>query len=746
MKFLKKALSFLKKKALILLSVSLCLCLMSGFFASLVRTNGYSVKIINETKTLSLVEVPGSLKFSYTIYKPKTATKENPAPLIIASHGYMNSKEMQTPIAIELARRGFVVITPDWASHGHTAVTSALPAFSSSGGVIAIVEYGATLEYVDNTRIGLTGHSLGGDNSSFAAEYYGREGKKAAEAYLRSAQGAPATATLDELMAAATEEQLAGARAADDKANKISALLPIASQPTSIFGGALKTVGTKTSFGVVVTLYDETTWGAAGKYTGYNASFTQQELDGKNPNKYEWTGSQYLSSPNAAKFIKSIDPTFATVSRHTVPLEGEPGYDPTLPVPAVNPMIDIPVQPVKANTYYTAFGEMATKPTAADPLTQPARVLYPIKFAHATAYYNVKSIGYITEFFYATLGGAPANAKVLSSGNQIWVIYELFTLVGLAGIIMFIVAFAGIVLRIPYFAKIKQRKVLLEDGVTTGEIPVMRADLDADLPELKGWKRHVPFWLTLAASSLISGFSLRYFTGLIRGRGWGNELFPASAHFPQAFNNGILVWAVMTAFISLALFSIKWVLFDRRTGVRPFDKLGSGSIGRSLLASILVLTAAYVVLMINERIFGTDFRWYIVAFKTFEPSMIATMLRYFLLFSVFYVINTFINVNQRFKNVPEWASTLITALFNVLGLGIVYMIQYFTAYATGGVYYWSSNLINYAPLILVLPLASLLQRRLYLKSGNVWFAGFITSLLFTMMLVANINHAAYIFL
>lgn len=736
MSFIKKVGAFLKKQALVLLAISLTLCLISGFCASLVKTDGYSIEVINETKTLALVEVSGTLKFSYTIYRPKTATKDNPAPLIVSNHGYMNTKEMQAPIALELARRGFVVITPDWASHGHTAVTTALPAFSSSGGVIAIVEYGATLEYVDASKIGVTGHSLGGDNSSYTAEYYGKKGKEAAAAYLTS---------IGKTTDTATPSELAAARAADDKANKISALLPVASQPTSIFGGALKIVGTKTTFGVVVTLYDETTWGQAGKYTGYNATLTQPDLVGKNPNKYEWTGSQYLSSPNAAKLIKNIYPAFATNLRHTVPIEGEAGYDATLPIPANNPMIEVPVQPVKANTYYTASGEMTVQPTAANPLTEAARVFYPINFAHATAYYNVTSIGYINDFFYASLG-TPANASVLSSSNQTWVIYELFTLLGLVGIMMFVVAFAGVILRIPFFAKIKQQKVVLADGVTTVSKPLTRSDLDANLPELKGWKRQVSFWLTLVVSTLISGFSMRYFTGLIRGHGWGNELFPASPYFPQAFNNAILVWALMTGFISLILFGIQWFFVGRKAGERPFDKLGSGNVGRSLLAAIFVLATAYVVLLINEGIFGTDFRWYIVAFKTFDTSIIMTIIRYFLVFSVFYAMNTFINVNQRFKNVPEWASTLITALFNVLGLGIVYMIQYFTAYSTGGVYYWSSNLINYSPLILILAAASILQRRLYLKSGNVWFAAFITSLLFTMMVVANINHATYIFL
>ena len=448
---------------------------------------------------------------------------------------------------------------PDWVNHGHTDVSSSLPIFATSGGVIAIVEYGAKLEYVDETRIGLTGHSLGGDNSSFTAEYYGNKGREAAAEYLASEGVTVSTASV---------AQLAEARKRDDEANKILSVLPVASQPFSIFTGVIKFVGTKTHFGVVVTLYDETSWGQAGKYTGYNQQLVPPDLVGKLQTKQEWTGSQFLESPRAAAFIQSVYPAFPTTPRHTVPIVGEPGYDASLPDPAMNPIINLADSPVKANTYYTSSGIVS--PTAQNPVDEPSRVIYPTKLAHAAAFYNVKSIGYIADFFYSTLGVAEG-AKVLASGNQTWFLKESFTLIGLAGIIMFVIAFAGLILRIPFFEKIKQRTVVLEDGTVVSKL-LTREDLDKDLPELKGWKRHLPFWLTMSVSTLISGFTLRYFTGNIIGHGWGNELFPASPYFPQAFNNAIIVWALMSGLIAMALFGIQWLFVGRKAGEKPFGK------------------------------------------------------------------------------------------------------------------------------------------------------------------------------
>jgi len=47
------------------------------------------------------------------LYIPKGVTAKNPAPGIVAIHGYINSRETQDGFAIEFARRGYVVLAPD---------------------------------------------------------------------------------------------------------------------------------------------------------------------------------------------------------------------------------------------------------------------------------------------------------------------------------------------------------------------------------------------------------------------------------------------------------------------------------------------------------------------------------------------------------------------------------------------------------------------------------------------------------
>ena len=48
------------------------------------------------------------------------ATPAHPAPAVLVSHGFINTREMQSPFAIELARRGFVVLAMDMTGHGYS--------------------------------------------------------------------------------------------------------------------------------------------------------------------------------------------------------------------------------------------------------------------------------------------------------------------------------------------------------------------------------------------------------------------------------------------------------------------------------------------------------------------------------------------------------------------------------------------------------------------------------------------------
>ncbi len=135
-----------------LFALGWALVLAGGLIASLVQTSG-GVKIQD-------IRFPGegTTQFSALLYLPATASAQHPAPAVLVSHGFINTREMQSPFAIELARRGFVVMAMDMAGHGFSGGALGQQGF---GGPAALGDLRA-LPYVDKSNIGLEGHSLGG--------------------------------------------------------------------------------------------------------------------------------------------------------------------------------------------------------------------------------------------------------------------------------------------------------------------------------------------------------------------------------------------------------------------------------------------------------------------------------------------------------------------------------------------------------------------------------------------------------
>lgn len=159
----------MKKQSKIKLFLSLLLCLISVIFAGAIQTDWGKV----DMSEISLETQAGTL--TGYLFRPDSATPENPAPAVVASHGYLNNREMQDCNYIELARRGYVVIAMNAYGHGDSDVARA--EFSgtqevASGGMIEFVRYLATLPYVDQTRIGVTGHSMGGGYTVTTMHYF----------------------------------------------------------------------------------------------------------------------------------------------------------------------------------------------------------------------------------------------------------------------------------------------------------------------------------------------------------------------------------------------------------------------------------------------------------------------------------------------------------------------------------------------------------------------------------------------
>lgn len=206
---------------------ALLLALLFGTVGCMMVAHGIQTDHGNVAVSEGTIETDVGL-LTYKLYVPDTATSDNPAPGVLLLHGYQNDHETCAAYAIELARRGAVVMALDEYGHGSTTAgllnrgyvnhrvkvnfgeeseadgtfTSAggptrfrlmmnfsnLSFFdekythdadgnsitdSSCGGVDAYAVL-ATMDNVDPSRLGVSGHSMGTWSSwSVAAAYSG---------------------------------------------------------------------------------------------------------------------------------------------------------------------------------------------------------------------------------------------------------------------------------------------------------------------------------------------------------------------------------------------------------------------------------------------------------------------------------------------------------------------------------------------------------------------------------------------
>lgn len=159
------------KVAVIFLIVCILVIFLSSFIASAIQSNGWSIEVTdlrdaeNEGTAISLTgeetEINGKV-VSGILFKPKDATADNPLPAVVLTHGYLNNREMQLQNAIELARRGFVVLTVDREGHGNYENSGEQSAMMATSGLYDSVKYLYNMDYVDKDKIGISGHSMGG--------------------------------------------------------------------------------------------------------------------------------------------------------------------------------------------------------------------------------------------------------------------------------------------------------------------------------------------------------------------------------------------------------------------------------------------------------------------------------------------------------------------------------------------------------------------------------------------------------
>ncbi len=598
-----------RKKSLLLISILLMLLSMVG--ASYVQTDKFNTTI----KDLRF-ETSAGYTMSGLLFVPKGVSSENPAPAIITSHGMFNNREMQDANYTELSRRGFVVLSMDMPSHGHSDFAKAVDnVVTGMNEAVAMI---SNLSYVDSDRIGVTGHSMGGMSSNVSVFIDNERPKQLISAVLLNSADA---------------------------------------EYASPEGSFHNIYGTR-DVGIIACQYDE---------------FFMRDVD---ENGNMTPPRDYMKYKNAQSFLNfGNEPDMSNLK--------------------------------KAGTIYKEEidGEEAI------------RVIYNPEIIHPWSHFSKQSTAATIQFFEESLG-AP---RPISENNQVWQVKEFFNLVGLVGVVFFVISFTVAMVKTPFFVELSSNEV------------VKARPMD------KVGKRYFFGSLILgAAFGTIIYFPL---LGICNSFTFTREIFQQSMMW------GVSLWAFLCGLFSILSMFVSYFIYWKKENIdiREYGvKLDGSKLIKTVILSLIVVVVTYGFVFFADYFFKTDFRIWVIAMKTFSKEIIlVSLFPYMIFFLTWYITSSVVTNSFNYVEIGKkrWTNILLLTIFSALPPLLLLILQYGTFRVTGFMFLNGEpyNMVTTPlfPILIYLPLATLISRAIYKRTNNPYLPGIINGLIITLISCSN---------
>lgn len=716
------------KRPIIMLAVCIVLILIATVIGSAVQTAGWSATVqdlrnATNSGTITLTPVddgPNAVAKKYTLkgsvgsgilFTPKKASAEHPAPAVAFCHGLYNNREMQLQNAIEMVRRGYVVLVIDNVNHGHNDGASE-SAFSGQS-FLAAVKYLYNLPCVDKAKIAVSGHSMGGSETNGALRL---------------------DAVLD-------GNQTNANFTAGTNMGLISAALTQANNAASTIGKTVIAVGN------VKASSDEFFYSSTLKEPTY-VPVNKDSVTALNyTNYYLKVGDEYVKQTAADKFRPSKqyynltnrgNSTFYLQSSQAVAFTrglSNAQIQALADWTTVNGGIYANGQLIAQPDAKGKLASVATKGAALASATNSIRVIYEARETHPMNHFSTKTAAHVVDFFYNAFGTVEGY-KYIAPTNQTWWVKEAFSLLGFLGLFGLLFPVTDILLQTRLFASLKGE---------VSEAPML----------LKKPRKHVSYWLGGILTAWFGAYSLK---NLQAGGKWLsvqglNTLFQSSEGYIYANIGPIAMWGIYCAIFAVAVTAIIWVI-NRGINVfaygddasahdeHPFEgfKIRSWqNVLKTIVLAVILVSVFYGVINIIWSWTTVDFRIWTFDLRVFNMDRIVSMLKYVPFFLVFYMVSAAMGQNYRVKDLPEWATIAINVFFNVIGIMILFWHQNSYFINTGALIDGSNKLFFIAcyPIIPCVAVATVVARRMYTRTGNAWLAGLVNALIMTFLACAN---------
>jgi hypothetical protein len=221
--------------------------------------------------------------------------------------------------------------------------------------------------------------------------------------------------------------------------------------------------------------------------------------------------------------------------------------------------------------------------------------------------------------------------------------------------------------------------------------------------------------------------------------------------YPNDTPRAIGFWTMCCGFFTLMMILVHYGmrrLAHRKDGTDLGNPFASAAVDsfkkffRAIVFAFAVVGIMFIPVYIAYFVFGADFRICTFIVMPDEPKDLLISLGKFLpLFLIFYVPGAIFNANTRFKELPNWATTLICALVNCLGLVAYICVNYWFLFNKGSLWFGGigtpvlGGIVSWTiPPVLFFSAYS--SRFILNKTNNAWAAGFVNALIVCLTIVA----------
>lgn len=666
-----------------ILALCLILILLGSGFARLIHCDFGRVKIEQFKIDARGATIDGEM------FYPAGTNSDDKLPCIVFMPGTASTFSTVRNFCIESARRGYVAL----AVSGYSIGLSEQPMNDELGpgsfGQYDVLEYARSMTFIDQTRIGLAGHSMGGGSTSMLV---------AKDCGYFSYNDQLINLLCDEFDQTFTREEI------DQNAGELAAARLTEDQ--------LKLFDYRAA--EIKEHYDTRVKSAMI----LGATFEDTPLETVNVGGYE---VQRNVQCNVCQLFGEFDSD--CVFGHTSDTVKEEFYtSDDIQLRKWYSIDDV-------NSSSTILGDfrdltIVNSPALAEAFANRcARLTVSNPESHSKTIFSLRSMADYIDYFTQALdynnGNYSEGAVPTPGSKQVWNI-------GRAG--NFIAMLAALFMVLPLLQLLLGLK-LYRPAAGAVAIPENRS-------VGKGY-----YWIFLVLTAVATWFACKY--------AQGPAGFIHNNYFKLTFTAGAtIIYIVAMGVLSLALLAVKLIVDKMKDGkldLEPLNlKMSFKGAALSWLLAFILIAVLYNSLMIIDYLFKEDYRLCMldITFMKVEYWFLAA--RYAIVFVIpYFIMGACINYKLR-TDIPEWEEDLIAVIMGSVGVWALCLVNYFISKKTGDEYLFSSFISTFQ-FNLWVPIILYILRKMYRITRNLWTGAVFCSCLVAWSLASTVGaHSSYI--